>query len=162
MNQTNTMIARDDCSESDWEDYEPDLEDLVYELARERELESYRLEYDEIMRLIRASAGTDRQLRNANKESKSISRDLFNEHRFDVAADTYDVDLDGETSITVPRSGMSRDEVPRAVTRKDKRRAKTTLRKAARQLQILTKRGCSPRQVTGYEDKSFTTVVAAV
>jgi hypothetical protein len=156
------MIEPGDYSESDWGDYEPDSEELTWDLARDREFESFRLEHDEIMWAIRASDGTDRQLRNANKESKSIARELFNDYRFDVASDTYDVDLNGETSVTVSRSGVSPYEVPRAVTRKDKRRAKKTLRKAARQLQILTKRGCSPRQVKGHEDRSFAEMVAAV
>jgi len=165
MNQTNTMIARDDCSESDWEDYEPDWEDLVWLDYQERVFESMRLEYDEITRAIRASAGTNRQLRNANKESKSISHELFNEYRFDVASDSYDVDLDGETSITVSRTGVSRDEAPHPLSRKSKRIAKKRIRRATsylRQFEV-TKQGekSLPSQRLGRQEL-FDRVVAAV
>lgn len=160
------MTARDDCYEPDWEGYEPDSEDLAWELAKEREFESLRLEYGDIDRELRDYyKHTDRQLRDVSKEGKSLSRELRNEYQFDVASDSFDVDLDGETSITVSRDGVCREEVPRPRTRKDKRRMKTECRRTLRrlrQLGFLTKRGCSPRQVTGYEDRSFTRVVAAV
>ena len=39
------MHARDDCYEPDWEGYEPDDEELAYELYKQRQLEGYRIEY---------------------------------------------------------------------------------------------------------------------
>jgi hypothetical protein len=42
---------------------------------------------------------TDRQLRELSKEAKSLSRELWNGYRFDVAHDSYEVDVDDKTSI---------------------------------------------------------------
>jgi hypothetical protein len=163
------MIAPDDCYEPDWEGYEPDHEDLAYEHYKEEVFDSMRLEYGDIDHELRDyRKHTDRQLRELSKERKSLRRELWNEYHYDVTDDTCTVDLDGETLITFSRDGVGRNEVPRLPrprTRKDKRRMKTERRRALRplrQLGFLTKRGCSPRQVTGYEDKSFSGVVAAV
>jgi hypothetical protein len=155
------MIAPDDCYEHDWEGYEPDSEDLACELAKEMEFEQWASYVHESEHQFRASTGTDKQLRNISKESKSLARELSEQYRFDVASDCFEVDLDGKTSITVSRNGVPRNEVLHTLTRKDKRRMKKESRQAARQLGILTKRGCSPRELTGYEDMSFATVVAA-
>jgi len=86
--------------------YEPDSEDLAWELAKEREVEQWVSCVRESEGQFRASTGTDKQLRNISKESKSIARDLLVEHRFDVVGDCFEVDLDGETSITVSRNGV--------------------------------------------------------
>jgi hypothetical protein len=124
------MNAPNDC-------YEPDDEDLAYELYKQREFESLRLEYGDIDRELRDyHKHTDRQLRDLNKERKSFRRELWSEYRYDVTDDTYDVDLDGETSITMPGEGLRRDEAPRPLTRKDKRRLKKDQRTAARCLRI--------------------------
>ncbi len=147
--------------------YEPDWEDLAYDLARERELEETVFHIRESERQLHASTKPNRQLREISKESKSLARSLWEEYRFDVADDSFDVPVfsdDDETSITVPRDGVCRDKDLGPLTRKDKRRMKKRVRKLTRLgiwKRIWTKRGCSPRQVKGYEDKSFTPVVAA-
>ena len=125
------MNVRDDC-------YAPDHEELAYELYKERKFESLRLEYGHIDRELRdCSKCTDRQLRDLDKERKSLRRELWSEYRYDVTSDTYDVDLDGETSITMPREGLRRDEAARPLTRKDKHRQKKGHRKAERFLRNL-------------------------
>jgi hypothetical protein len=167
------MIDADDCHESDregyeadWENYEPDAEEIAWELAKERRFEEWLSYIHESERELRDyHKYTDSQLRELSAEAKSLSRELRDEYRFDVVHDCYELGLDGETSITVSRSGVCLDEVPCPLTRKDKRRRKTECRRASRllrPLEFLTKRGCSPRQVRGYEDRSFDTVVAAV
>ena len=157
------MSAADDCYETDWEGYEPDLEDLAWELAKEKRFEEYLSCIRESERELRDyNKYTDRQLRDLSAEAKSLSRELREEYRFDAAHDSYELDLDGETSITFSRSGVCPKEVPGPLTRKDKRRRKTECRRALRQLEFLTKRGRSPRRVRGHEDGSFDTVVAAV
>jgi hypothetical protein len=159
------MIERGDYSESDWGDYEPDDQDLAYDKYREGVFESWRLEYGDIEGQLRDyRKHTDSQLRDLSKEAKSLARELWNGYQFDAATDSYDVDLNREHSITMPYNGAPRDEVPPTLTRKDKQRAKTERRRASRhlmQLGFLTKRGCSPRQVTGHEDRSFAGMVAA-
>jgi hypothetical protein len=163
------MIPPPDCSvredDPSYQDdyrggYEPDWEDLAYDLAREREFEETVSHIHESERQLRDyDKYTDKQLHNINKEIKSLTLFLAEEYSFDVASDSWEVLLeDGETSVTVYRDGVSRERV---LTRKDKRRMKKNRRKRGRQLGILTKRGCSPRQVTGYEGGSFTPVVAA-
>jgi hypothetical protein len=134
------MNARDDC-------YEPDDEDWAYELYQERALESYRTEYAYTDRELRDyRKHTDRQLRELSKERKAIARDCKLELKFDVADDTYEVHLDSETSITMPREGLRRDETSRPLTRKDKRRQKKEHRKAQRFLENLMRaRGEIPR-----------------
>src|SRR5262245_56503674 len=110
--------------------YEPDDDDFAWMVYQEREFESLRLEYGDIDRELRDYLKhTDRQLRDLNKERKSLEQELWQGYRFDVARDAYEVDLDSETSITMPRNGSCRREVPRPLTRKDKRRAKTKQRK---------------------------------
>jgi hypothetical protein len=136
--------------------YEPDCEDIAWEREKETELESFRSEHGDIIQAIRASSKTDRQLRDASKEGKSIKRELWERYQFDVGTDSFEVSLDGENYFTVPRNGVAH-----TLTRKDKKRMKKNLRKRGRRLGILTKRGCSPRQVRGYEGGSFTAVVAA-
>jgi hypothetical protein len=140
--------------------YEPDWEDLAYDLAREREFEETVCYIRESERQLRDyNKYTDRQLRNISKESKSLACCLWGEYRFDVAAGCFEVSHDSEYYFTVSRDGVP--HTPHTLTRKDKQRMKKNLRKRERQLGILTKRGCSPRQVKGYEGGSFTTVVAA-
>jgi hypothetical protein len=145
------MNARDDC-------YEPFYEDLAYELYKEREFESLRLEYGDIDRELRDfRKHTDRQLRGLNNERKSLARELWQEYQFDVARDAYEVDLDGETSITMPRNGSCRGEVPRPLTRKDKRRQRKEARKAQRFLRKFDeRREKSCAVISGQEDRSFT------
>jgi hypothetical protein len=127
------MNARDDCYEPDWEGYEPDDEELAYELYNEREFESLCLEYGDIDCELRDyRTHTDRQLRGLNKERKSLEQELWQGYQFDVARDAYEVDLDSETSITMPRNGSCRREVPRPLTRKDKRKLRKDVRKAKR------------------------------
>jgi len=133
--------------------YEPDWEDLAYDLARERELEGTVSHIRESERQLHASTKPNRQLREISKESKSLARSLWEEYQFDVASDSFEVLLeDGESSVTVYSDGVPRERV---LTRKDKRRNKKNRRKRERRLEILTKRGCSPRQVRGYEGGSF-------
>jgi hypothetical protein len=136
------MNARDDCYEPDWEGYEPDDEDWAYERYKERVFESMRLEYGDIDRELRDHRKhTDRQLRELSKEGKSLRRELWNGYRYDVTDDTYEVDLDGETSITMPREGLHRDEASRPLTRKDKRKRRKDVRKAKRFLRNFDERG---------------------
>jgi hypothetical protein len=139
-------------------EYEPDWEDLVYEQQREREFEQLVSYIRESERQLRDyNKYTDRQLRDVSKEIKSLAHDLRHEYQFDVAGDCFEGSIDDVNYFTVPRV----PHTPRTLTRKDKRRMKKNLRKRWRQLGILTKRGCSPRQVKGYEGGSFLTVVAA-
>jgi hypothetical protein len=128
------MNASDDC-------YEPDDEDLAYELCKERQLEGYRMEYAYIDRELRDyRKHTDRQLRGLSKERESLRRELWSEYRYDITDDTYDVDLDGETSVTMPREGLRRDEPSCPFTRKDKRRRRKDVRKAKRFLRNFDER----------------------
>ena len=128
------MNARDDC-------YEPDDEDWAYELYKERALESYRREYAYIDRELRDyRMHTDRQLRELSREKKSFARDCKLELEFDLADDTYEVHLDSETSITMPREGLRRDEASRPLTQKDKRRQKKEPRKVKRFLKEFNER----------------------
>jgi hypothetical protein len=161
------MISPPDCAarEDDPRDdeycgYEPDWEDLAYDLARERELEETVSYIRESERQLRDyDKYTDKQLHSISKEIKSVTLYLAEEYQFDVASDSWEVLLeDGETSVTVYRDGVSRERV---LTRKDKQRMRKDWRKRARRLEILTKRGCSPRQVTGYEGGSFYPPVVA-
>jgi hypothetical protein len=135
------MNARDNC-------YEPDDEDWAYELYKERALESYRTEYAYIDRELRDyRKHTNRQLRELSKERKAIARDCKLELKFDVADDTYEVHLDSETSITMPREGLRRDEASRPLTRKDKTKQKKEHRKRQRFLENLMRaRGRNPAQ----------------
>jgi hypothetical protein len=158
----------DDPCDDEYDGYEPDWEDLAYDLAREREFEETVSHIHESERQLRDyDKYTDKQLHNINKEIKSLTLFLAEEYRFDVASDTFDVPVyadDDETSITVPRNGVYRDKDLGPLTRKDKRKMKKRVRKLTRLgiwKRIWTKRGCSPRQVKGYEDKSLTPVVAA-
>lgn len=153
-------VPEDDPCVDEYDGYEPDWEDLAYDLAKEREFEETVSHIHESERQLRDyDKYTDKQLHNINKEIKSLTLFLAEEYSFDVASDSWEVLLeDGETSVTVYRDGVSRERV---LTRKDKRRMKKNRRKRGRQLGILTKRGCNPRQVKGYEGGSFTTVVAA-
>ena len=101
------MNARDDC-------YKPDDEELAYELYKEREFESMRLEYGDVDRELRDyREHTDRQLRGLSKERKSLAREIWQEYQFDVARDAYEVHLNSETSITMPREGLRRDKASR-------------------------------------------------
>ena len=135
------MNAPNDC-------YEPDDEDLAYELYKERQLEGYRIEYAHIDRELRdCGKHTDRQLRDLNKEKESLRRKLWREYCYDVTDDIYEVHLDSETSITMPREELSRDEPSRPLTRKDKRRQKKFHRKVKRFLKEFNERaGRNPAQ----------------
>src|SRR6266481_1693333 len=135
------MNAPNDC-------YEPDDEELAYELYKEREFESMRLDCGDIDRELRDQRKrTDRQLRGLSKERKSLRRELWSEYRYDVTDDTYDVHLDSETSITMPREGLRRDEAHRPLTRKDKRRRRKDARKTKRFLKKFNERaGRNPAQ----------------
>jgi hypothetical protein len=138
------------------QDYEPDWEDLAYLACQRRVLEGYREEHGEITRRLRDyRKRTDRQLRELSKEIRAFARDCRTECQFDLVSESYTGDVPDDY---VP---------PRPLTRKEKRRRKTECRRALRQLLlwrqlgIWTKRGCSPRQVTGSEDSGFVGVVAA-
>jgi hypothetical protein len=138
--------------------YEPDWEDLAYDLAREREFEESVSYIRESERQLHASTKPNRQLREISKESKSLGGELLDVHHYDLENICFDVSEDLENYVTVPRNG-----VPRTPTRKDKRRIKGNLRRHLRRnFGILAKRGCSPRKVKGYEDGSSATVVAAM
>ena len=162
------MIATDDCYD-DGEGYEPDWEDLAYERYKESEFESLLQGHDDLDRGLRDGSGTDRQLRNMNKERNAFARELSREWYFDVTTDIFDVlNGEGDHIATIPREGSPRDGVhrskfPRPLSRMDKRRSKSNRRAHLRkQFEFLTKRGCIPHQVRGYEDMSSATVVAAV
>ena len=135
------MNAPDDC-------YEPDDEALAYELYEERVFEDMREEYAYFDRELRDyRKHTDRQLRDFNKEKESLRRELRREYRYDVTDDTYEVHLDSETSITMPREGLRRDEASRPLTQKDKRRQKKEQRKVKRFLKEFNERaGRNPAQ----------------
>jgi hypothetical protein len=157
------MISPDDS-------YEPDLEDLAYLREQDAEFEALCEGHDAAERELRDyHKHTDRQLRQANKQAKSTERELQIQYQYDVGNDTFDVPVyanDDVDFITVPRNGVYRDKDKDLgpLTRKDKRRMKKRVRKLTRLgiwKRIWTKRGCSPCQVRGYEDKSFTHVVAA-
>jgi len=144
--RTKTMIASDDS-------YEPDWEDLAYASYKEREFESLRLEYAEIDQELRDyNKHTDQQLRDLSKERQSLARELWQEYQFDAADDTYEVDLNSKTSISVPREGgWDAASSPRNLTRKDKRINKKQIRRATRSLNnfAVTKQGRNPCQVSG-------------
>jgi hypothetical protein len=146
----------DECSE-----YEPDWEDISWHLEQEERLkdwQNYTLEAERQLhdpRYIRYH--TDRHLCDLSKEVKSLKRALWEEYNFNFDNDCFEVLLeDFETSIT-----LSRDGHRLTLTRKDKQRMRKNRRKRARRLEILTKRGCSPRQVKGYEGESFYPPVVA-
>ena len=143
------MISPPDCSiredESCFQDYEPDWEILSDDVVCYGKDESgnvrgftvgdLKREDEEIDRLIRDSAGTDQWLRSLNRQKQFIHRAFIKPSEPDDDCDDW-----------------------RPLTRKEKK----FRRRRARQLRILTKRGCSPRQVTGHEDVSFTKMAAAV
>jgi hypothetical protein len=112
--------------------YEPDWEDLAYDLAREREFEETVSHIHESKRQLRHyDKYTDRQLWRLNKQAGSGTHYVASEFQFDVDADCFEVSEDLKHYVTVPRNGL-----PRALTRKDKNRVKKSLRKRARQLGI--------------------------
>ena len=117
--------------ESD-DSYEPDWEDLAYQLHKEREFEQWVSWIRESEDQCRASTRPDRELFNMNKERKALARELWQDYQFDVDSDSFEVSQDSEHYVTVPRNG-----VPRTISRKDKRRMKGNLRKHLRkQLEI--------------------------
>jgi hypothetical protein len=104
--------------------------DWYYRVER---FESLRRDYLDADRALCDYRGhTDRQLRELNWERKALAVELRLDYQFDAASDTFDVDLNDKTSITVPRQGFRRDEAPRPLSRKDKRRRKKENRKAVR------------------------------
>jgi hypothetical protein len=135
------MIARDDC-------YEPDDEDLAYDLYKEDQFDSLRRYYIEATSALRDYRKyTDRQLCGLSSEMKFSKYELWSEYRYDVTSDTYEVNLNSETSITVPRNESYRYEDPRPLTRKDKRRRRKDARKAKRFLKEFNERaGRNPAQ----------------
>jgi hypothetical protein len=147
------LAREDDPCVYDRGGYEPDWEDLAYDLAREREFEETVSHIHESKRQLRHyDEYTDRQLWRLNKQAGSGTHYLASEFQFDVDANCFEVSEDLENYVTVPRN----------LTRKDKRRIKGNLRRHLRKhFGILAKRGCSPRKVKGYEDGSSATVVAA-
>jgi hypothetical protein len=125
--------------EPDWEGYEPDAEDFAWMIAQEKEQTLLRSEYHEADQKLRDyQRHTDRQLRGFNKEKKSVARTLSRSHDFDVVSDSFEVEVGDDIYDTVPwtYSEDFRGEVPRALTKKDKRREKTKRRKAERNLRI--------------------------
>jgi hypothetical protein len=152
------VIESDDSYECHWEDYEPDWEDLAYQLYKDREFEQWVSWIRESNDECRASVRPDRQLRNMNKERGTLARELWQDYQFDVESDSFGVSEDSETYVTVPRNGASR-----SLSRKDKRRMKGNLRKHLRkEFGILTKRGIARAKVRGYEDMNSAKVVAAM
>jgi hypothetical protein len=122
----------DDPCDDEYCKYEPDWEDIAYDLAREREFEETVSHIHESKRQLRHyDKYTDRQLRRLNKQASSGTHYLASEFQFDVDADCFEVSEDLKHYVTVPRNGL-----PRALTRKDKNRVKKSLRKRARQLGI--------------------------
>jgi hypothetical protein len=120
---------------------EPDDEDFAYMIAQEREVASLRSEYHDAHRqLCNYQKYTDRQLRALSKEKKGCERDLAQAHQFDVVSDSFDVETADDVWDTVPwpyEEGEDvSDRASRVLTRKDKRRAKTKQRKAAKYLRI--------------------------
>jgi hypothetical protein len=167
------MIAEQDFSEPDLENYEPDSycepdnEDFAYMIAQEREVASLRSEYHDADRQLRNyQKHTDRQLRALSKEKKDYARDLARAHQFDIVSDSFDVEIADDVWDTVPwpydEGEDVSDKAPRVLNRKEKRRAKTKQRKAARYLRIwrtqweksraasvVRKTGASPTVVAG-------------
>ena len=126
------LAREDDRSVYDRGGYEPDWEDLAYDLAREREFEEMVSHIHESKRQLRHyDKYTDRQLWHLNKQAGSGTHYLASEFQFDVDADCFEVSEDLKHYVTVPRNGL-----PHALTRKDKNRVKKSLRKRARQLGI--------------------------
>jgi hypothetical protein len=127
--------------ESD-DSYEPDWEDLAYQLYKENEFESLLQGHDELDRGLHKHNRTDRQLRNMNREGNAIARELSRGWSFDVITDTFDVLNDeGDHIASIPRRGGPREGVDcskfhRPPSRNDKRRAKTKQRRAAKNLKI--------------------------
>jgi hypothetical protein len=62
--------------ESD-DSYEPDCEDLAYQLYKDREFEQWVSWIREFEDQCRASTKPDRELRNMNKERKALARELW-------------------------------------------------------------------------------------
>ena len=131
-NESKRMIAEQDCSEPDWENYEPDSycepdeEDFAYMIAQEREVASLRSEYHGADRQLRNyHKHTDRQLRALSKEKKDCARNLARAHQFDVVTDSFDVEIADDVWDTLPwpydEGEDVSDKAPRVLTRKDKR-----------------------------------------
>jgi hypothetical protein len=150
--------------------YEPDSEECAYMLEQDAKFEAFCSTHDAAQRELRDyHKHTDRQLHDLSKERKSIARQLQGEFLYDVAEDSFDVPVytdDDVDFVTVPCNKVDRenDKDLGPLTRKDKRKMKKRFRELKRLgiwNRIWTKRGCSPRRVKGYEDMSFTPVVAA-
>ena len=88
------MNAPNDC-------YEPDDEELAYELYKGDQFESLRRDYVEATSALRDYRKyTDRQLRGLSSEMRFSKYELCSEYRYDVTSDTYEVNLNSVTSIT--------------------------------------------------------------
>jgi hypothetical protein len=131
----------DDLSPQDLRDYEPDWEEdsewYGYDLSgnvRGYSTEDLKHEKEQLDRSIRSSAGTSKQLRLLHKRSKNC---------------------DWAIEVGTRHNGYSDYEPSRPVTPRQIQKFRR------RRNRILTQRGCSPRQVTGHEDVSFSTVAAA-
>ena len=96
----------DDSYESASESYEPDWEDLAYQLYKEREFEQWVSWIRESKNECYASTKPDRQLRNMNKERNALVRELWHEYQFDVDTDSFD--RTRRVSPLVPASRSSR------------------------------------------------------
>jgi hypothetical protein len=153
-------LREDDSCDDEYCGYEPDWEDIAWERAEEarfKDWQNYTLEAQRLLHDPRyCSSHTNRHLRDSSKGVKSFKRALWEEFHFDFDNDCFEVSHDGENYFTVSRNGV---EI--TLTRKEKKRLKKNRRKRARRLEILTKRGCSPRQVRGYEGGSFYPPVVA-
>ena len=122
--------------------YEPDWKDLEYDRYRQNYFEALVQEHHNLDLRLRDHRRTDRELREMNRDRNGIARELFNDWHFHVTMDAFELwDDDWKTSALFPRKAGSRKEVdcntlPRPLSRKDKRRAKTKQRRSARKLQI--------------------------
>lgn len=136
----------DNCYEPDEDDtYYPDEDDFAYMAAQEREVKSLRSEYHEAARELRDNQKyTDRQLRGLNKEKKTTARILSRRFYFDVADDSFEVEIADDVYDTIPwpydeeggEDESLSDGAPWPPTRKDKRKAKTEKRRATRHSRV--------------------------
>lgn len=102
--------------------YEPDDEELAYDLSMEGEFEYLRLVYGKVDQELRDyRKHTDQRLRKMGKLRKLLSRELSRKYSFVAEADSFGSD-------TPP---------PRVLTRKDKRQMKTERRRGGKYLHQL-------------------------
>jgi hypothetical protein len=131
--------------------YVPDSGDFAWMDAREGELASLRSEYHTASKhLSEYQKHTDRQLRGFYKGKNTIARMLSRRHHFDVSSDSFEVEIADDVYETIPWPyDDSTDEIPRDLTRKDKGREKTQLRRAVRRIKMFDgARGRNPAQLS--------------